>query len=121
MPANNHIMVLLTTQIQQFVQKLLAGGNHTTVSPVLGACHHQFNEVLSNVGVTQFQRTTNHSPNSIFSGSPLNRKTGADAFRKDIQTTGFQANRVGKPGQDRVSPRFRTHREASRLHPPQYL
>ncbi len=62
----------LSTQVQQFVQQLLAGRDHPAVATVLGAGQDQFDQVAADVGVAQFQSTADHAADPAFAGSSLN-------------------------------------------------
>lgn len=72
---------LLSAQIKQFIDQLLAGRDDSTVASVLGTCQHQSDQVFANVRIAQLERTTDNISDTVFTWAALDGKSRVNASR----------------------------------------
>lgn len=56
----------LSTQVQQFFEQLLRGSDHPRVASILRTRQHELNQVATNIGIGQFERSGRHATNTVF-------------------------------------------------------
>ena len=100
---NGPRVTILTPQIEQFVEQLLGGGDNTRVASVLGGGQNQVDQVLADVGIGKFHRTSDERTNAVIAWATLNGQAGVHALREQVLSLLFQTSRIGEAGESNLS------------------